>query len=80
MMMMTSEYDAAIAFMRQFHSRQVTRPPEPEAPRSGGILSSIDESQSNIILDGSTSCCLQKNRIVRVRTVRCLVGLETGEH
>ena len=80
--MMTSEYDTAIAFMRQFHSRQVvTRPSSSTtaAPRSGGILSSIDESHSHI-LDSSISC-LQKNRIVRVQTVRCLVGLEdSGEH
>jgi len=75
---MSSEYDAAIAFMRQFHSRQATTRPS-EAPRSGGTLSSIDEGRSNNVLDNSNSC-LQKNRIVRVRTVRCLVELERGKH
>mmetsp|Transcript_2234 Transcript_2234/g.3295 ORF Transcript_2234/g.3295 Transcript_2234/m.3295 type:complete len:83 (-) Transcript_2234:218-466(-) len=75
---MSSEYDAAIAFMRQFHSRQVVTRPS-EAPRSGGTLSSIEEVRSNNVLDNSNSC-LQKNRIVRVRTVRCLVELERGKH
>ena len=82
-MMTSEEYDTAIAFMRQFHSRQVvTRPSSSTsaaAPRSGGILSSIDESQSHIL--DSSSNCLQTNRIVRVQTIRCLVGLEdSGEH
>ena len=76
--MMTSEYDydAAIAFLRQFHSRQVTRPTE--APRSGGSLSSIVEDRRNA-LDYDDSC-LQKNIIVRTRTVKCLVELERGDH
>mmetsp|Transcript_23965 Transcript_23965/g.37572 ORF Transcript_23965/g.37572 Transcript_23965/m.37572 type:complete len:81 (-) Transcript_23965:190-432(-) len=72
---MTSEYDTAIAFLRQFHSRQVATRPSVEAPHSGGSLSSIDEGRSNAF-DDSSRCLQNKNRIVRVRTVRCLVELE----
>jgi hypothetical protein len=75
----SAEYDAAIAFMTQFHSRrEVTRPSE--APRSGGGgLSSIDERRRNVFQHDDI-ICLQTNRLVRARTVRCLVELERGEH
>ena len=68
---MASEYDEAIAFMKQFHSRQVTR--SSGAPRSGGGLSSIAESNKIFHHDNG---CLRKNRLVRARTVRCLRELE----
>ncbi len=75
---MSSEYDTAIAFMRQFHARQVVTRPS-EAPHSGGSLSSIDEG-ANAFDDGSRCLLQNRNRMVRVRTVRCLVelGLEGG--
>jgi hypothetical protein len=55
----------------------VTRPSE--APRSGGGLASIDEHRRNVFNKYYYSC-LQNNRLVRARTVRCFVELETGEY
>ncbi len=77
---MSSEYDTAIAFMRQFHARQVVTRPS-EAPHSGGSLSSIDECRSNVsAFDDGWRCLLNRNGMVRVGTVRCLVelGMEGG--
>lgn len=73
--MSSDEYEVAVAFMKQFHSRQVSsgRPSSTEAPCSGGLSSIMEDLRSiSISVDNG----VWKNRIVRTRTVKCLVDLE----
>jgi hypothetical protein len=77
--MSSSEYEAAIAFMKEFHSRRVTTRPSLEVPRFGGALSSIMEARR--IDEYHDTGVWKNNRIVRARTTKCLVKLERGlEH
>jgi hypothetical protein len=74
--MSSDEYEVAVAFMKQFHSRQVStgRPSSTEAPCSGGLSFIMEDLRSiSISVD---SRVVWKNRIVRTRTVECLVDLE----
>jgi hypothetical protein len=76
--MSSDEYEVAVAFMKQFHSRQVSsgRPSSTEAPCSGGLSSIMEDLRSiSISVD---SRVVWKNRVVRTRTVKCLVDLERG--
>lgn len=73
--MSPDEYEMAVAFMKQFHSRQVsTGRPSTEAPCSGGLSSIMEDLRSiSISVDSGV---VWKNRIVRARTVKCLADLE----
>ena len=73
--MSSDEYEVAVAFMKQFHSRQVSsgRPSSTEAPCSGGLSSIMEDLRSISI---SVDSGIWKNRIVRTRTVKCLADLE----